>query len=384
MPEENSILIAAAKANLSKRVTAIRQMLLDLHKDPAAKDRSNDHRKIYELYNSVSDPNKFRDAAENVRVQQGIKERFEKGLEQSRKYLGTIRRVFREEGMPEEIAYLPLVESSFNNQAVSRTRAAGIWQFMPGTARIYKIRINSDVDERLDPAIATRAAARYLKRSYEMFGSWPLALTSYNHGQYGIATAIKTVGSDSFMKIVKQYDGRSFGFASRNFYAEFLAACRVMKDAEKYFGAIDYEKPVVSDSVLLTKSLWVSTILNGSNLSREDIRIHNPALQSAVIFSRRPIPAGYRLHLPEGRFSDPVAFITQLRGAAPSSTKVAAAKTLPPASTSSTSRTYIVRKGDTLFSISRKFATTVDILRQLNDLNHNHIFPGQRLFVGSR
>jgi membrane-bound lytic murein transglycosylase D len=388
MPEENSLLRSAARADLSNRVDDIKSMLKELHADRTIAQRSDKHKKIFELYKNNYDPDKFRKAAENIRVQQGIKDRFEQGLSRMHLYLDQIKKVLRDEGVPEEIAYLPLVESSFNNQSLSKTRAAGIWQFMPGTARLY-MKVNSDVDERLDPYVATRSAARYLKRSYQMFGNWPVALMSYNHGQQGMRNASNALGTTDFMTIVSRYEGRYFGFASRNFYAEFLAACKVMKNADKYFSDIQYAKALTHDSIKLAKPLYVSALIDNSKLTREDIRTYNPALQSSVIFNRRPIPANYELRLPAGTHKDLNTFITQVRGSAGTSQKTATVAAAATAKVSGpeqkiacdSSKTYVVRRGDTLFSISMKFSTTVTEIRNANGLNHTRITPGQKLRI---
>jgi len=404
VPKENDLLRAVSSAEVRARLEKIKKILMDLHNDPNARTLSHDHQQVYDLYRNVSEPDKFRNATESIRVQQGIKERFELGLEKMTAHLEEIKKAFRLEGMPEELAYLPLVESSFNNQAVSKTRAAGIWQFMPGTARLY-MKVNNDVDERYDPMRATRAAALYLKRSYSMFGNWPLSLMSYNHGQQGILNAVATMGTTDFMTIINGYSGKYFGFASRNFYAEYLAAAKVMRDASKYFKDLQYSKPLKFDSIVLVKPLWITTILNHSELTREDLRMYNPALQSSVLYGKRPIPAGYNLHIPDGRYTNMPEFIAQLRAKETTGQKKTIKSLTPPgeaieparsakasapsktgAASSSTAakKTYVVRKGDTLYSISKKFATSVDTLRRMNNLSHNNIFPGQRLFVTAR
>ena len=402
VPDENELLRTATSVALRAKVEKIKRILLELHNNPNAKSSSKDHEEIYDLYKNIHESNKFRNASENVRIQQGIKERFELGLERMAIYLDEIKKVFRLEGLPEELAYLPLVESSFNNQAVSKTKAAGIWQFMPATARLY-MKVNNDVDERYEPMVATRGAAKYLKRSHGMFGSWPLNLMSYNHGQAGVMNAVRTMGTKEFMTIIKGYDGKYFGFASRNFYAEFLAAYKVMHDSKKYFNNLDYGKPLRRDTIRLTKPLWVTTILNHSSISREELRVHNPALQSTVMYGKRPIPIGYDLHFPEGRYENMPDFIAGLRtretpgqkkgptllaesssSKSKTTTKTKKTSVSSPKSTTVAKKTYVVRKGDTLYSISRKFATSIDILRKMNGLNHNNIRPGQRLFVSTR
>jgi membrane-bound lytic murein transglycosylase D len=392
MPDENSLLFSAARASVSKRVDYFRSILRQLQADPANAELSDDHKKVFDLYKKIYDPEKFSKAAENIRVQQGIKERFEQGLSRMHLYLAEIKKALREVGVPEEIAYLPLVESSFNNQSLSKTRAAGIWQFMPATARSYSLKVNSDIDERLDPYVATRAAARYLSRSYQMFGNWPVAIMSYNHGQQGMRNAMNSLGTSDFLTIVSRYEGRYFGFASRNFYAEFLAACKVMDQADKYFKRIEYAKAQSHDSITLSRPLYASSLIDHSSITREELRTLNPALQSSVIFSKRPIPAGYELRLPTGRYKDLVSFVAQVRGAEPKQTtqpKVVAAKTTPAtnkvakntAPGSKCSQSYVVRKGDTLFSISRRFSASVAEIRNANGLNHSRIMPGQKLRI---
>jgi peptidoglycan lytic transglycosylase D len=394
LPGDNPLLYSARKAVVLDRVEAIRAILNDLDQDPNSRTRSDDHEKIYQLYKNISDPYKFRNAASNVRVQQGIKDRFEQGLTQMTLYISQIKRIFREQGMPEELAYLPLVESSFNNQSLSKTMAAGIWQFMPGTARLY-MKVNRDVDERLDPYTATRAAALYLKKSYQMLGTWPLAITSYNHGQQGMSKAVQIVGTTDFMDIYDRYDGKYFGFASRNFYGEFLAACKVMKDTDKYFGSIAYASPQLHDSIRLSSPLYISGILNHSDLTREELRTANPALQSSVIFSKRAIPAGYELRFPQGKIKDLDVFIAKVRGSEPPPVQMASSSVSTKVKTSTSKggrsggsskggKAYVVRRGDTLSSISRKFSTSVQTIRQINDLPHDKIYPGQKLLIGSR
>jgi membrane-bound lytic murein transglycosylase D len=393
MPDENSLLFSAARAGISKRVDYYRSILRELQANPENAQLSDDHKKVFDLYKNINDPDKFSKAAENIRVQQGIKDRFEQGLSRMHLYLDEIKKALREEGVPEEIAYLPLVESSFNNQSLSKTRAAGIWQFMPATARTYSMKVNSDIDERLDPYVATRAAARYLSRSYQMFGNWPVAIMSYNHGQQGIRNAINSLGTSDFYSIVSRYEGRYFGFASRNFYAEFLAACKVMDQADKYFKTIDYAKAQSHDSITISRPLYVSALIDHSSLTREELRTLNPALQSSVIFSKRPIPAGYQLRLPAGRYKDLNSFIAQVRGAEPKQVaaepKVAEVKTTTAknkvakntAPGSKCSQSYVVRKGDTLFSISRKFSSSIAEIQNANGLNHSRITPGQKLRI---
>jgi membrane-bound lytic murein transglycosylase D len=179
---------------------------------------------------------------DNIHTQRGIKERFRQGIIRSGRYAEDFRGIFEQAGVPAEIALLPLVESSFENRAFSKAGAAGIWQFMRSTGRLY-LKVTSKVDERLDPAKATRAAARLLNDNYRALQSWPLAITAYNHGKAGMMRAQDAHGSD-ITEIIANYEGKTFGYASMNFYAEFLAAVDVYKSYPQYFGELTLDKPV--------------------------------------------------------------------------------------------------------------------------------------------
>src|SRR5262249_41445199 len=155
--------------------------------------------------------------------QGGMRGRFAQGLIRSWTYLPEIERIFANAGLPAELTLLPHIESSFENRALSKVGAAGIWQIMPATGRRY-LRVSDAVDERRGFSAPTRAAAKILRENYDMLGPWPLAITAYNHGANGMKQAVATVGTTDFGVIVQRYRGPLFGFASQNFYAEFLAA----------------------------------------------------------------------------------------------------------------------------------------------------------------
>src|SRR5262249_12837494 len=162
------------------------------------------------------------------------KERFREGVIRSGRYLEDFHQVFENEGAPADLALLPLVESSFENRALSNAGAAGIWQFTRSTGRLY-LSVNRKIDERLDAMKATRAAARLLLANYNALGSWPLAITAYNHGRGGMLRAQSEVGSSDITKVITDYRGPLFGYASMNFYTEFLAAVEVYRSYEQYF-----------------------------------------------------------------------------------------------------------------------------------------------------
>jgi len=169
-----------------------------------------EEKKIWNLFKGNSDVDRFRAAAgdDRLRTQTGVRERFREGVQSSRRYIKAMEEIFEREGVPVELTRLPLVESSFNLSATSKVGAAGIWQFMPTTGRLYEMKVSNAVDERRDPLIATEAAARFLRSNYEKLGAWPLAITAYNHGPGGVAAAIDTVGSSDIGDIIRLYRGK--------------------------------------------------------------------------------------------------------------------------------------------------------------------------------
>ena len=171
-------------------------------------------------------------AAERVRSQRGTRERFKHGLEISSRYDRQFRKIFRDAGLPEDLAYLPHVESSFQLGAKSSAGAMGMWQFTKGAAKTFMP--GGRVELCRDPFASAIGAANYLSYAYSKLGDWPAAITSYNHGIGGMKRAQNQVGRD-FARIVNIYDGPAFGFASRNYYAQFLAAREIARNPIQYF-----------------------------------------------------------------------------------------------------------------------------------------------------
>ncbi|MEJ2221529.1 MAG: lytic transglycosylase domain-containing protein [Desulfobacterales bacterium] len=155
----------------------------------------------------------------NLRCQIGQKDPFRQGIIRSGAYLTEMKQIFHDAGLPEDLVYLPHVESSFNPEAYSKFGAAGMWQFTRSTGKSF-MTVSYAVDERRDPIISTRAAARLLKRNYKKLRNWPMAITAYNHGVTGMLRAKRRKGD--YETIFKEYRSRIFKFASRNFYSEFL------------------------------------------------------------------------------------------------------------------------------------------------------------------
>ena len=262
----------------------IRAALHKLHKHGAkGRTLSARERKIRVLFTDVKERHKFRKAAAKgrLRAQSGIRERFQESLRISGRYLPRMEKIFRQKGLPVVLTRLPLIESSFDIAAYSKVGAAGIWQFMPATGRLMKLTINHVVDERLDPLIATRAAADLLKANYDKLRTWPLAVTAYNHGRAGMARAVRKVGTRDIVPIIRRYKSRTFGFASRNFYAELLAAIEVEKNSEKYFGPITRDPLLWYDEVTLRHFVSLANLASAAGTSTEAISSAQPVLWPA-------------------------------------------------------------------------------------------------------
>jgi len=316
------------------------------------------------LYYLVKD-NFFR-AARNMRVQLGQRDRFQQGLIKSGLYMKEIKRIFKEVGVPVELTTLPHVESSFQLNAYSSAGAAGVWQFTRSTGRRY-MKVGYEVDERRDPIIAAYAAARLLKYNYDELQSWPLAITAYNHGANGMRRAKKRHGDD-IAKIIANYKSRRFGFASQNFYSEFLAALEVIRHPRQYFPGIVMEKPFETSEFPIEDFIHVSTLEQYFGMSREEIAQYNPSLRRPVISGKRRIPKNYVFKAPVDRNLD----FDGLYASIPENLKFNKQVRV---------RWYTVRRGDALSTIARRLRTSVWKLKELNMLRGSRIYRGQVLEI---
>jgi peptidoglycan lytic transglycosylase D len=234
------------------------------------------------------------DEDSRIRSQRGAKEHFAEGLKISGRYIAEMKKIFREEGLPEELSYLPLVESSFNIRARSGVGAVGMWQFMPDTGKKF-MRIDESIDERRDPMASTRAAARLLKQNYRLMdNNWPLAITAYNHGTEGIFRGMKAVESDDLVEMIKRYQSPTFGFASKNFYAEFLAVVEIATKRDAYFPFLRAHAPVLLREVEVKRQAPLNAVLKPASITQNDFFEWNPALDRDI----KAIPMGYRVKLP--------------------------------------------------------------------------------------
>jgi|JI10StandDraft_1071094.scaffolds.fasta_scaffold73803_2 membrane-bound lytic murein transglycosylase D len=312
----------------------------------------------------------FAQAAERVRFQLGQSDRFREGLVRSGQWRPHIREVLARYNLPKELEVLPHVESSFNPEAYSKVAAAGLWQFMPATARQY-MRVDHVIDERMDPFIATDGAAQLLKSNYKVTGTWPLALTGYNHGAGGMSRAAKALGTTEIDVIVRNYKGKAFGFASRNFYASFLAALEVDSNPGRYFGKIQLDAPVAYNVVTIKNAVSAGALARSAGISTDVLKEHNPALRDPIWRGEKYIPQGFEVRVPTGQLRRPL-----------STTVASLSSDARPAAQASTSgKEHRVAPGDSLSSIARRYGVSVSSLMAANGLSNHSIRSGATLVL---
>jgi membrane-bound lytic murein transglycosylase D len=281
--------------------------------------------------------------------------RISTGLGRSGAYLPMIRAKLERAGLPEEIAYLPLIESAFSVTAYSRARAHGMWQFISSTGRHYGLEVGSLVDERRDPVLSTDAAIAYLTDLYGEFGDWHLALAAYNSGAGNVRRAIRRSGSHDFW-VLKSHLPRE----TRNYVPAFIASVIVASDPDRWGFPVPDERPWVYDRVDVPDALDLQFLADRTGLGVDQLRELNPAIR------RDLTPAGQTttLWLPAGR------------GAA-----VASLLSETPSSEWAPRMVHTVRSGESLSTIAARYGSNVSAIKQANGLRGNLIHPGQNLIV---
>ena len=326
---------------------------------------SDDERRVLAFFPQDVGTAALHEAAGRVRFQLGQADRFREGLVRSGAWGRHVEDTLRRRGLPEELVALPHVESSFNPRAYSKVGAAGMWQFMPSTGRRW-LRIDNVVDERLDPYKSTVAAAEYLALNHSILGTWPLALTAYNHGAGGMRRAKELMGTDDIVTIVRNYQSRSFGFASRNFYVSFLAALAIERDPGRFFGTVERAPRDASRVLQLPDYVPLAALERVLGTDREALRGLNASLLDPVWSGQRFVPRGFELRVPAA-VSDPARALAAL---APGE-RFAAQKR---------DAMHRVRRGETLARIARAHDVTVAQLLSLNGLpNARAVHAGMSL-----
>lgn len=318
-------------------------------------------------------PKRLRRMARRIRYQYGLKDRYYKGLIRSYAYMDYIEAQFKKRNLPTELKYLPHVESSFNYQASSKVGAAGIWQFMRSTAKQYKLKVGYVVDERRDPLKSTRAATRFLKDNYRSLKSWPLALTAYNQGVGNIRRAVRAVGSKEINKIVENYNGRNFGFASKNFYATFMATVNISKNPSRYFPEFKKPRKFRYSEIKLKKPFTVDELSQSLNISKSVIKKYNPSIRRSAYKSPLYIPRNFVLHIPQVNKKLLANYRSKLLKAKGS---YADAKY---------DKIHIVSKRENLSEIAREYRMSLAKLIEYNSIpNPSLIYAGMKLRIPSK
>ena len=333
---------------------------------------SKEETAIVEIYRKNGSIDLLKGAEERIRFQQGQADRFKEGLIRSGLYLDTIRTIFKQYGIPERLAYLPHVESSFNTAAYSKVGAAGLWQFMRGTGKLFGMKITYTIDERRDPIIATKGAARYLSSAYKELKEWPLAITSYNHGIGGMKRAVTATGSRDLGFIIQNYESNSFKFASSNFYSCFLAASEIAENYKTYFPGLTLHPRSQFSDFTLTHYVRPDVLCKFLNITTDQLIALNPAIRSAVFEQQNKLPAGFTMHIPS---SISASSATAVLAAMPDSLKSNAPER---------SQYYKVNKGDNLISIASRLGVSIQNLADENKLGRkSSLMIGQLLRIPS-
>jgi membrane-bound lytic murein transglycosylase D len=288
---------------------------------------------------------------ERVKAQRGIKERTAAGLKRSGRHIAQMQQIFRDRGLPVELTYLPIVESSYDINARSNVGALGMWQFMRTTGRQY-MRVDRSLDERRDPIESTRAAASFLQQAYDTLGNWPLAITAYNFGPGGIARAVAEIESDNLLDLINQYNHPYWGFAPKNFYAEFLAAVEIGKNVNQYFPELQLDSPVAIKEIELKHSASLAALAKSTGLTRNQLLGWNPALSART----QSVPAGYRVKVPVDSTMQPV--IEVAKNQVEEKPQVVR---------------HRVKRGETLFNIARRYGASVERILQINGMRKSHL-----------
>lgn len=306
-------------------------------------------------------------AVNQIRYQQGLRDRFRDGLVRAGRWRAYINAEFRALGVPLDLAALPHVESSYNPAARSHVGASGIWQFTRSTGRRF-MQVDHVLDERNDPFTASRSAGKLLAYNYSITGNWPMAITAYNHGLGGVRRAMREYGDTAYVDILRKYDGRTFGFASRNFYVAFLAARHVDQNVDRYFPSLTVENAVADATSVLDAYIPLDDLADALGVSDKRLAEYNPAVQATIITGNKHLPKGFEIRVPRSSLDAP---LDELIAGIPASAWKS--EQLP-------DMFHTVGRGDTLSQIAETYKTRVSTLVALNGLRNSHsIRAGQKL-----
>ncbi len=287
------------------------------------------------------------------------RDHFARWLSRSGRYLPMIHDQLRAAGLPEDLAYLAMIESGYNERAYSRARAVGVWQFIKATGRNYGLKINSYVDERRDPIKSTQAAVSYLGDLYSEFGSWYLAVAAYNAGEGKIRRAIKKYNTTDFWEIAQ---GKYLRLETKRYVPKLIAAIIIAKEPEKYgFGNIEYAPPLAFETVEVPRWTALKAVALACDMEPADLKKYNNELRKEFT---PPDNASYPLRVPVGK-------------------KEVVDKNLPrvQAVVSTGFKSHTVKAGETLDGVCRKYGLTKTVVLKSNNLRSSGLKAGQRLRI---
>ncbi|MGZ8393158.1 MAG: transglycosylase SLT domain-containing protein [Nitrospira sp.] len=303
-----------------------------------------------------------------------IRNRFEQWLIRLSHYRPLVDSIFSEFQLPSDLIYLSLVESGFNPHAYSRARAAGPWQFMKGTAKVYGLRVDSYVDERRDPVKSTVAAARYLRDLYDLFGTWPLAMAAYNAGEGKVMRALHTAQAESFSDIAKT---RLIRRETKEYVPRFMAATIIAKNPDRYGFPQNEIRPHEFEEVVVRRPIHFKAIANLTGISYQELKVLNPELRRDAT---PPDDAEYHLKVPVGTREKVEHLLdrapTHKFAPLPVPVKVRQIRNEP-----DSGHWYRVRVGDSLEKIAKRFKISVKALKTNNNLTGPTIKAGSRLVI---
>lgn len=274
---------------------------------------------------------------------------FSNWLARSEKYVPFMRETLKENGLPEDLVYMALIESGFNPYAYSRAKAMGPWQFIYLTGKRYGLKVNWWVDERRDPEKSTVAAAKYLKDLYDMFACWYLAAAGYNAGENKIANGIKKYRTEDFWELTKY---RYLKQETKHYVPQMIAAALIAKDPEKHgFVDIEYQEPLRYDTVKVPPAIDLRIIAKACEITTEELKELNPELKR---WCTPPDSPGYEIKIPAGRTA---LFLKNFEGLQPRE--------------KNSFRTYVVKNGDNLRRIASLHRVDMEPLLEINRLGNN-------------
>ncbi|MBV2168976.1 MAG: LysM peptidoglycan-binding domain-containing protein [Bdellovibrio sp.] len=293
----------------------------------------------------------------------------ERYLARSTRYEKLMKKVLRDNGLPEDLFYIALIESGFSSRATSHAAAVGYWQFIRGTGKRYGLEISPFVDERRDPVFATQAAAEYFKGLYSVFGSWYLAMASYNVGENRVKREVMNHYTRDFWELARK---KRLPKETINYVPKFIAAKMIGKNPAKYgFDDIDYLPPIEFDHITVNKPINLRQMSDKLNLNYEDFKALNPKFKGEVATLRG---SELILRVPPGTSE-----------AAQIAANESVVESVQFIADSGDTQVYRIRQGDTLSTVARRYRTTVAYLRDINDLpRRKAVRVGMKIYVPDR